>query len=194
MPTAISITLTVFTWLIPEWLAFQSLLHPLSQRPQWGSSYGRQSKNCPPGNSTSTSRFSFSRKFFLLSSPTCSFWPSFKKSLSLNVGRSLACNKKPVSNSQNPYFLGEGWYTDPLVVFWLHRDSDRMWGCTRTFCLFIRWSGSSCPLSMQSTIFVNESMCWAVPRGKLKGDTESNSNFKDCQKDVLQSESLTARL
>lgn len=102
-----------------------------------------------PQETTSTSRFSFSRKFFLLSSPTCSFWPSFKKSLSLNVGRSLACNKKPVSNSQNPYFLGEGWYTDPLVVFWLHRDSDWMWGCTRTFCLFIRWSGSSCPLSMK---------------------------------------------
>lgn len=39
---------------------------------------------------TSTSRFSFSRKFFLLSSPTCSFWPSLRKSLSLNVGKSLA--------------------------------------------------------------------------------------------------------
>lgn len=39
---------------------------------------------------TSTSRFSFSRKYFLLSSPICSLWPSFRKSLSLNVGSSLA--------------------------------------------------------------------------------------------------------
>lgn len=39
---------------------------------------------------TSTSRFSFSRKYFLLSSPICSLWPSFRKSLSLKVGSSLA--------------------------------------------------------------------------------------------------------
>ena len=39
---------------------------------------------------TSTSRFSFSKKYFLLSSPICSFWPSFRKSLSLKVGSSLA--------------------------------------------------------------------------------------------------------